>query len=415
MTLRINKLSKKNYEATYRILGNSYPDMKIPKDRAFEWFDRINDPNESRCLWGGFLQGQQVSVFVTNDFTMNFRGQMLSAGGIGMVAVDLLHKKEKICKQMIEFYESYYEEKDTYLLVLYPFRPDFYHKMGFGMGTCLHTYCLEPKYFPKYKKTHALTFADMSNLSEITDFYNQITKSQHGAMYRREGEFEGWLRNPQLKCIIYKEDNEIQGYMFFSFRERNPHDKGSFDMIVKEIFFQSVDVWKQFSTFFNSQSDQIKRIEITTYDTDFYHYISNPVSESKESYQLIRHNIAYEKSGLMYKISNPLKFMESLEENAFENNEVIIRLILTNELFPKKEKYILTYNLENSKFVINETKRVDVSIKMNLAQFSSILMGALSFSSAYKHGLIDIDNKKYIDCVDKLFRTNNKPVGYNEF
>lgn len=414
MNLHIKNIKQDNYQDTYRILGNSYPDMKISQDKAFEWFDKINDDGGSRNFWGGFYKDKQVSVFVTNNFTMNFRGHMIPAGGIGMVAVDLLYKKERVCKQMIEFYQNYYEDKNTNMLVLYPFRPDFYNKMGFGMGSSLHSYSIEPKYFPKFEKSKKLEYGNIDDLTEITNFFNQQVTREHGAMLREEREFEAWLKSPQIRCLLYKDEGVIQGYMFFGFVERPAQDKGSFDLKIKEMQFESVDVWRQFSTFLNSQMDQVKRIQYMTYDPDFYHYFANSVNESKEYYHLIHQNFSFEKTGLMYKIANPVDFMENLNPKTFETQNLKVRFIIENELSQKNKKFILTYNFAIGK-IVNNDSNVDLTLTMNLARFSSILMGSLSFSSAAKHGLVEIDNKNYIDCVDKLFRTKNMPTGYNEF
>ena len=414
MKLEIKRITESDYPSTHRILSNSYPDFTMPKKSAYEWFDKIINPDKTRDFWGAFIDSQQVGVFVTNDFTLNFRNQLISAGGIGMVAVDLLHKKEKICKQMIEFYENYYREKETNLLVLYPFRPDFYHKMGFGFGSTLHAYSIEPNQFPKYPKTNKLDYASLDDLAEITDFYNQQVKSLHGAMLRQERELEGWLKSNKMRCLLYRENKQLQGYLFFYFDERLPENKGSFDIKVKEMQFKSVDVWRQFSTFLNSQADQVKRIQYTTFDPDFYHYFGTPNNETNLYYHPIQQNISLEKTGLMYKIIDPLKFFETLQDNTYDTMDLTIRFELENELFPKNRKIILTYNFANKKIVQNEVTS-DLTIKLNLARFSSLVIGALSFSSAVKHGLVEVNNKNHIDCVDKLLRTKNMPVGYNEF
>lgn len=414
MKIEIKKLTEVDYKRTYQIFGNSYPDMSSPQERINAWFDEITKESTSRNLWGAFIDKQEVGAFITYDFQLNFRGQIIPASGIGAVAVDLLHKKEKVCKQMIEFYENYYRERGINLLVLYPFRPDFYKNMGFGLGSTLHTYSIDPHQFPKYSKTNNLFYATIEDLAEITHFYNQEARIVHGAMLREDREFKGYLQNPKMRCIIHRLNGIIDGYLFFSFTERLPHDQGSYDLKIKEMQYENHNVWKQFSTFLNSQSDQVKRIQYTCFDSDFYHYFDNPTNESKLHYHQIYQNVSLEKTGLMYKITNPLKFFNSLDANLFEKSDLVIRFELENELFPKNEKYILTYNFALNKVVKIEANP-DLTIKMTLARFSSILMGALSFSSAVKHGLVEIDNEQQIDCVDKLLRTKNMPVGYNEF
>lgn len=233
-------------------------------------------------------------------------------------------------------------------------------------------------------------------------------------MLRKEREFEGWLPNPKMRCLIYRDNGEIKGYIFFYFSERLPHDKGCFDLIIKEMQYKSVDVWRQLSTFLNTQADQVKRIQFTTYDQDFYHYFGNPTAETKLYHHLIHQNIAVEKTGLMYKIADPIMFFKNLQSSSFDEDRLIIRFELENELFTKNGKIILTYDFSSKIFVNSEIKE-DLTIKMNLARFSSIMMGALSFKTAVSHDLVTISKEKYIDRVDNLFRTKNKPVGYNEF
>lgn len=96
------------------------------------------------------------------------------------------------------------------------------------------------------------------------------------------------------------------------------------------------------------------------------------------------------------------------------NGDISLKFVLEDYFFPINKKFILTYNFSTNKFV-KDGENVDLTLKMNLTKFSSLIMVSLSFNSAIEHGLIEADNLTYIDCVDKLFRTKNKPVGFNEF
>jgi predicted acetyltransferase len=59
-----------------------------------------------------------------HDFTMDFLGVRIPAGGVGQVAVDLLHKKEHVAKEMMAYALRHYRELGVPLVSLYPFRPD---------------------------------------------------------------------------------------------------------------------------------------------------------------------------------------------------------------------------------------------------------------------------------------------------
>jgi predicted acetyltransferase len=45
-----------------------------------------------------------------HDFTMDFLGVRIPAGGVGQVAVDLLHKKEHVAKEMMAYSPQHYQE-----------------------------------------------------------------------------------------------------------------------------------------------------------------------------------------------------------------------------------------------------------------------------------------------------------------
>ena len=92
-----------------------------------------NDPNVS--FHGCYRNDQLIGMMRWHDLSMNVHGTQMLTGGIGMVAVDLLHKKEKVAKTMLEGFIGSYRERGVSLVSLYPFRVDFYKQMGFGVGT----------------------------------------------------------------------------------------------------------------------------------------------------------------------------------------------------------------------------------------------------------------------------------------
>ena len=82
------------------------------------------------------------------DFRMTLHETAVSIGGVGGVAVDLAHKKQKVARDMILFFLRHYREKGAALTTLHPFRPDFYRQMGFGHGTKMNQYRVKPASLP---------------------------------------------------------------------------------------------------------------------------------------------------------------------------------------------------------------------------------------------------------------------------
>jgi predicted acetyltransferase len=120
------------------IVSNAYPAFPLSSVEEMERFKKNMGEtyeDDGRCIYGLYRDGELLGGMIFYDFQVNLFSRMCPAGGLGLVAVDLLHKKEKVAKEMLEFFLDHYYGRDFPLTMLYPFRPDFYKKMGFGFGT----------------------------------------------------------------------------------------------------------------------------------------------------------------------------------------------------------------------------------------------------------------------------------------
>ena len=125
---KIKVIPKKDYARFVDIVANAYPGMKIKtredKKRTINLLKKTAD-YPAVNYYGLYRRSELVGVMALYDFMMNLFSNMVKTGGIGLVAVDLLHKKEKICKEMVEFFLYHNKKKGVSMTALYPFRPDF--------------------------------------------------------------------------------------------------------------------------------------------------------------------------------------------------------------------------------------------------------------------------------------------------
>ena len=76
---------------------------------------------------------------------MTLFDQQVDIGGVGLISVDLLHKKEHVAKNIMKAFHNHYRSQGVTLTALYPFRPDFYVKMGYGLGKKMNQYKFKPE------------------------------------------------------------------------------------------------------------------------------------------------------------------------------------------------------------------------------------------------------------------------------
>ena len=115
-------------------------------------------------------------------------------GGIGMVAVDLLHKKEHVARDLVTFFLDHYRTRGMPLGLLYPFRPDFYKQMGFGYGTKMSEYRVRPSDLPAYGSKDHLVNLGPEDSELLLDYYNRYQMRTHGMLRRTTFEIARKLR-----------------------------------------------------------------------------------------------------------------------------------------------------------------------------------------------------------------------------
>jgi hypothetical protein len=101
----IRELTTVELEESITLSARAYPGLELTnRTNRTRYRERIiqadEDPN-TRFL-GLFENGEMRGVMRWHDFTMNFFGKQTLAGGLGGVAVDLLHKKEKVAAEMVQ-------------------------------------------------------------------------------------------------------------------------------------------------------------------------------------------------------------------------------------------------------------------------------------------------------------------------
>lgn len=119
------------------IVIGAYPGMldcsQPTKEQLKALFIHNQNNDEAIHYYGLWEENKLVGGMRLHDFEMNLLSKIIPVGGVGLVAVDLLRKKERIAKELIEHFFKVFLEKQVHFVALYPFRPDFYKKWALAM------------------------------------------------------------------------------------------------------------------------------------------------------------------------------------------------------------------------------------------------------------------------------------------
>lgn len=409
----ITLLPNKQLPDFITIVANAYPGMEIsPKEERKKFKETLKKITAGKTthLYGAYRDNTLVGGMLLDDFTMTLYTQQILVGGVGMVAVDLVHKKEKVCKDIITYFLQHYHKKGACLTALYPFKPDFYKKMGFGYGTKMHHYRIKPDQFMRKTKNH-IQFLDKDDKELLLECYNRYINKNHGMMQKRPFPLNRIFEKPEYTIVAYKSKEKILGYIVFTFKKGDEDNFLINDIIVEEFIYETRDALHELLTFLHTQKDQIRYVIINTQDEYFHHIFSDPRYHPTDVLSDVYHKSNCSGVGIMYRVINTGKFFNVLKDHRFSDETVVLKISVKDTFFEENNgEIIVEFEKGNIKNWRNADANYDVKIVMDVSDFSSLVMGIVPFDRLYTYGLVEISDEKYIDTITNIFKAKEKPV-----
>lgn len=405
----IRKLEEKDIKDFIWIATNAYcgfGTLDQISERYREFFPQVVNDYEDDDLFGLYRDEKLLGGMRLTNYNMKLLSTKNPVGGISFVAVDLAYKKEKIAKEMISYACNYFHKKGINMVTLYPFRPDFYKKMGFGYGVELRQYKIEPKYFPKGPSKEHIDFLNQKGDTEkIISCYNKVLEKHNGMMEKTEPCIKN-LFNKNRRIIGYKKDNKILGYINFSYKTKYLLKN---DLVIHEIIYENPEVLLELCTFLHSQADQFDRIIVNTPDEYFHYLVDNPSNGEYDAFNSSKNEFSISAVGIMYRILNVRGLFKTLNNHNFNNQSCKLKLNVIDDFFKPNDKSIVVH-LEKGVSIICDNDDYEVQITINVSDLSSMIMGAINFKTLLEYGLAKISNDEYIDIVNSIFITDKKPM-----
>ncbi len=417
MTTTIRPLTDEEIAPFARIAANAYPAMRLASEEDVRGFaERLRDRRDppADTLYGAFRDGALVGGMRLIEFHMNVRGVTLPTGGVGLVAVDLLHKKEKVARDMIAAFLDWSGERNAPFAALYPFRPDFYKRMGFGYGAKSNQYHLRPDAFPAASDRSALRYLSIADKEAIGACYSRVQRRTHGMMEKLAKELGRYLEGGDARVVGYERDEALTGYMAFGF-DTDP--KGNFivnNLHVRELIYETREALAALLAFLNSQADQIARVVIETQDEAFHHLFAEPRDDSGALFPSVYHQTNTQGVGIMYRVVDTRAAWEALAGIDFGGETLRLRLHARDSFRPAKDSPITVAFTDGRPSLIEESQH-DVALDLDIAEFSSLLMGAIDLESLYLYGLAEVSDPTWIPRLTRLFATPRKPITTTPF
>jgi len=415
---QIQQIEENHLEQFVRILAQAYPSGKwYTPDGHTQMMTRmqkvIHEDRSSRLI-GLFREGKMLGGMRLYDYRMNLYGAEVAVGGVGSIAVDLLHKKEKVAKELISFYLHDYRNKGAAFAALYPFRVDFYKRMGFGIGAKMHEYRVKPAALPNKGNKQPLCYLTSENREELIACYQRVMERAHGMIAKTAFESEMLFANPEHHFVGYRENGELQGYLVYHFQKAHDENFLINNLVVKELIYEQPQVLSSFFAFLHSQSDQINRIVIRTQDDSFHHLLADPGNGSERMIPHVYHESHASGVGIMYRVLDIKEAFKQLSNRNFGGQTCRLKLTVRDTFLSENDGSLLV-QFTNGQAALDEMDDWDVEIAMDIAEFSSLLVGAVSFKRIYQYHLATISDPSLVGVVNRLFAAEEQPVCMTAF
>ncbi|WP_420644025.1 GNAT family N-acetyltransferase [Candidatus Leptofilum sp.] len=408
--------TESEWDAYTHIAVNAYPGIRATDEAARRRFKERGQEMHADpiiTVYGLFEEGEMRGIMRLYDFTMRLHGTDLLVGGIGGVGVDLLHKKERIAYDMVQWFQQHYRDKGAAMTALYPFRPDFYKQMGYGYGRKLNQYRISPASLPNGSRENVI-YLDESHKQAFNDCYDRMMARSNGMMTQPKMAIDALFNSVTMHKLGYWADGQLQGYLLYSF---DPVPNGNFlrnNIAVRTLMYENSAALRSLLAFLQAQADQIETIIFNTHDEDFHLLLHDPRNGSHNLLPSVYHESNTQGVGIMYRVIDVPRLFHLLADHDFGRQMLTVQLNLRDSFWQACDGAWML-GVENGRITLNPAATPDVEIGLDVAEFSSLIIGATTFRQLLTYGLADISNPAYADAVYQLFYTANKPVCHTSF
>lgn len=413
----IRKLEKSDFSDFVLLTANAYPGFGT--DWMGPFFDRLlEDPFLDQ--YGYFENDVMLGTYRLHLYTMNVWGREMEMGGLGGVAVDLSRKREGICRRMLVHFIELLRQKHIELAGLYPFSSDFYRRMGFGYGAGMHQYRLRPSYIRRQEGKSDIFQVGQADIGELIRYYNARAAEVHGMILRPEDsrKWEMSMGLASRKLFACRRQGRITGYLSLEFINVSPDNRFEYDLEVDELLYDDRETLLQLMAFLRSQADQVNHLIIDSPDDELFYAFEN-VGKLDTGAQILGeyHRVSDCGLGIMYRLVDISRFAENLSR-PFGLESLRLKITIEDDFIPENA-CSLVLNVEKGKLGEVETGdqlgEYEVELSLDVADFSSLMMGSAKLKSLYLNGLAKIEPEEEWERVDRLFEAGERPVCYTVF
>jgi predicted N-acetyltransferase YhbS len=418
MTLTVRPVPTEgpDFDRYIAICANAYPNPGFTTPDAIQSLAesvRESTHEPAITLWGAYRDGQVVGTMRYFDFAMRIRSVEGFVGGVGMVATDLAHKKTGVAAAMIRDFLAHYRDRGATMAILHPFRHDFYRRMGWGYGTPLSQYRLRPADLPARPAPGRARPLGPADLDAFLACHDRLCARTNGLIRAYRSTAERQLSNVALRVVGYEEEGTLRGYLNARFV---PRERGiQADLVVDHCLAETRAAFDGLLAFLRAQADQCPLVIFNTQEEGFYLLPTDPRDGSETILQMPAYHQTHAQGlGMMYRVLDTPGVFTLLRDHDFGGQSLTLRLTVRDSFFPPNDG-TTTIRFANGRPTLAPGEEPDITLALDVADFSSLLIGSIRFRTLHRLGLAEIGDPGHVSYLDRLFAADQPPVCTTRF
>ncbi|MHB8071904.1 MAG: GNAT family N-acetyltransferase [Candidatus Cryosericum sp.] len=412
----VRNMTREDIPAYVQLIAGCYPTMQLTTTEKREqavrrMLARMDEPVE--CSHVGVFNGpEMVGGMIIYPFTMNWRGAMVAAGGVGMVGTSLMHRHEHVARDMIRWFVTEQRDRGAMFALLYPFSTAFYHRMGFGFSSPDMRYELAPGLLPTTGDRSLCRVLSAADADLVRQHCHRVVMLRNGMVDKREFELQAMVDGSR-NLVGVQEADRITGFVRFGFTDSIEGNFLNYDMVVDELSYETGTALRAILAYLNSLADQVRRVRISTQDPEFYHFADDPCDTSGvlvgEYYRMNQGGV-----GLMVRLTGQDIRDEDLASARFGSGTTTVALDVAETLTGETAAHI-GLCFEDGRAGRTAPEGCCAHVGLGVADASSLLTGAVSLRTLADLGRADVTPYSMLGLLDGIFRTETPPVCTTEF
>jgi predicted acetyltransferase len=163
------------------------------------------------------LDGALVAGAVLYTFSTWVRGKRVPLTGVGNVAVSPEHRRRGVGDTFMRAALRELRARGSHLSILYPFRADWYRRLGWGPFEHVHQLAIAPSNLPHSDEARRVRRMRLPDRAAVMALYERVAQQGHFALARNEAWWTKRLWSYPGDWVVYegRRRGQIEGYLYY--------------------------------------------------------------------------------------------------------------------------------------------------------------------------------------------------------